>query len=491
MAQASDLRPDDMESGRSALKEDHAPTYGSSHHAGVAGPEPGPWPFYIPRVRTFNSLRFRDFRLLWLGQGGNSMGQWMDQVARSWLVYQITGSAVDLGLVSAMRGVPMLFFSIIAGVVADRGDRKTQLVIAQVTNVILNLAVATLVLIGRIEVWHIYVSALMAGAAMAFQQPARQSLVLDLVRREDLSNAVAINAAIFNLMRSIGPAMAGATIAIVGVTGSYYIQAAVYAWATLWTVQMKVPNNRASHETVKSKQIDLQPAPAEDGKTRPVPPEQDNVTADRQTGRMSRANDSFFGSLKEGFQYVFRNSLILSLMFLALAPTLLGMPFASLMPIFALDVLHGTSVEQGMLLSSVGIGALIGALAIASIGSFRRKGMLLLAGATMFGLSLIAFSQSGSMPLAMFFLLIVGISNASYGSQNQTIIQSLAPANLRGRVMSIYMLNQGLMPLGALLAGFLAHWLGGPWAVTIMGAGCTAVALGVAVIRPEIREIDI
>jgi Na+/melibiose symporter-like transporter len=276
--------------------------------------------------------------------------------------------------------------------------------------------------------------------------------------------------------------MAGATIALVGVTGSYYIQAAVYAWATLWTIQMKVPNSNASRESVASTPNDSQFRSTRD----------DNSTADRPTmKRVSRANDSFFGSLKEGFQYVLKNSLILSLMFLALAPTLLGMPFASLMPLFALDVLHGTSIEQGMLLSSVGVGALIGALAIASVGSFRRKGMLLLAGATMFGLSLIAFSQSKSMPFALFFLLIVGISNASYGSQNQTIIQSLAPANLRGRVMSIYMLNQGLMPVGALLAGFLAHWLGGPWAVSIMGAGCTAVALSVAFIRPEIREIDI
>ena len=405
---------------------------------------------------------------------------WMDQVARTWLIYQITGSALQLGIVSAMRGVPMLFFIVIGGVVADRYGRKAQLIISQVTNVILNLILATLVLTGRIQVWHIYVTSLLAGTVQAFQQPARQAIISDLVSREHLSNAVALNSAMFNLMRSLGPAVAGATIALIGVDGSYYAQAALFVWATVWTIQMKVPGEPALLKLVRLRRLDVSLATEAGG----------NGDADPSLG-VKYANDSFFSSMKEGFAYLLENHVILWLMFLSLAPVLLGMPYASLMPIFALDILQVGSVGQGILLSSAGVGALVGALSIASIGNFRHKGILLLGGATMFGLSLVAFSQSKWMPLSMTCLFVVGLSNAGYTSQSQTIIQMLAPARLRGRVLSIYMLNVGLMPLGSLLAGGLASWLGGPWAVLVMGTSCAALALGIAFNTPQIRQLDL
>jgi len=448
---------------------------------------PGFRPYNSLRIRTFDSLRFRDYRLLWLGQGGTSMGQWMDQVARSWLIYRLTGSPLQLGTVSAMRAVPLLLFGVVAGVVADRYGRKAQLIISQVTNVIINLILATLVLTGRIQPWHIYVTAFFAGTVQAFQQPARQSLISDLVGKQHLANAVALNSAIFNLTRSVGPAVAGALIALVGVDGSYYAQAVLYAWATVWTIQMQVPGEPGLLELVRLRRY----AAPEIGQTVAHPTllaESDPARKDR---RGQQANFSFFGSMREGFQYVLTNHLILSLMCLSLAPVLLGMPYTSLMPIFALDVLKVGSVGQGLLLTSAGVGALIGALGIASLGSFRRKGMLLLAGASMFGLSLVAFSCSTWMPLSMAFLFIAGLSNTSYTAQAQTIIQTLAPDQMRGRVLSIYMLSRGLMPLGSLLAGALASWLGGPSAVMLMGASCTVVALGVAIKTPQIREWDI
>lgn len=451
----------------------------------------------LARIRTFESLRFRDYRLLWLGQGGTSMGQWMDQVARSWLIYQITGSPLQLGAVSAMRAIPMLFFGVIAGVVADRYGRKAQLVISQVTNIFLNLILATLVLTGQIQPWHVYVTAFFAGTVQAFQQPARQSLISDLVGRDHLANAIALNSAIFNLMRSVGPAVAGAMIALVGVGGSYYAQAALYAWATLWTIQMRIPGETGLLESIRLRRRPVNPVDVDE---RISPAESLALRSASTSGRpgaqrsaTSRpvADSSFFGSMKEGFTYLLSNRLMLSLMFLGLAPVLLGMPYTSLMPIFALDVLSVGSVGQGLLLTSAGLGALVGALGIASIGSFHRKGLLLLGGATMFGLSLVAFSQSRWMPLSLLCLFFAGMSNASYTSQDQTIIQTLAPKNMRGRVISIYMLNRGLMPLGSLLAGALATWLGGPVAVGLMGVSCAIIAIWIAVKVPRIRELEI
>ena len=443
-------------------------------------------------MRTFSSLRYRDFRLLWLGQGGTSMGQWMDQVARGWLIYQLTGSPLQLGAVSATRAVPILLFGVVAGVVADRYARKAQLIISQTTNIVLNLVLATLVLTGQIQPWHVYVTALLAGTVQAFQQPARQSLISDLVGREHLANAVALNSAIVNLMRSVGPALAGALIALVGVDGSYYAQAALYVWATVWTIQMHVPGEPSLAELLGLR----------GGKTslrarwavrsgEPASPVSGEQKPNAKSRRAQQPNESFFASMAEGFRYLATKRLILSLMLLGLAPVFLGMPYTSLMPIFALDVLRVGPVGQGLLLTCTGLGALVGALGIASLGNFRHKGMLLLGGATMFGASLVAFSRSTWMPLSMVLLFCAGLSNASYTSQDQTIIQTLAPAGMRGRVLGIYMLNRGLMPLGALLAGALADWLGGPWAVTLMGASCTVVALTIALKTPEIRDLDI
>src|SRR5215470_230702 len=163
---------------------------------------------------TFVSLRLRDYRLLWLGQLSTNMGQWMDQVTRGWLIYQITGSALQLGLVTALRGLPMLFFGILAGAVADRSNRKAQLILAQVVNALLNVLLATLVLLHRVQPWHVYVTGVLVGTVQAFQQPARQTLISDIVGARQLMNALALNAMATNVARAIGPALAGILIAL-------------------------------------------------------------------------------------------------------------------------------------------------------------------------------------------------------------------------------------------------------------------------------------
>ncbi len=410
----------------------------------------------IWNIHTFESLRLRDYRLLWLGQMSTSLGQWMDQTARSWLIYSLTGSPLQLGLASAVRGLPILLFGIVAGVVADRYGRKRQLIIAQNVNAILNVILATLILTGRIQVWHVYVTAFLAGTVQAFQQPARQVLINDLVGEEHLLNAIALNSAALNVSRSVGPAICGVLIQAFGVGVNYYIQAVLYVVATVWTIQIKVPESSVPM-----------------GYT------------------MGSAHWSFFDSAKEGFSYIASHRLILALMILGLAPILLGMPYISLMPIFAVDVLHGNASTQGLLLTMVGIGAVLGALTIASLGRRQGNGKLMIIGAAGFGLSLVFFSRSPVLWMAVVFTFLAGLSNSGYNSQNQTIIQTITAPEVRGRVLGVYLLNRGLMPLGSLLAGVLASFLGGPWAVTIMGTSCFLLAIGVAVFKPDLWKLNL
>ena len=377
------------------------------------------------------------------------MGQWMDQTSRTWLIYQLTGSPLQLGLISAARGAPLLLFGVLAGVVADRYGRKAQLIIAQMVNAALNVALATLVLTGHVEVWQVYVTGFLSGTVQAFQQPARQALVNDLVGEKYLLNAISLNSAAVNLSRSLGPGICGLLISGFGVDISYYVQAVMYAGASLWTLQIVIPP--------RSRQT-----PISDGQ-------------------------SFLSSANEGISYILRHRLILALMVLGLAPILLGMPFMSLMPVFA----SGNATHQGLLLSGLGIGAVLGALTIASIGHRQGSGKLMIVGAAGFGLSLVFFSHSPSIFIAIVFTFLAGLSNSAYTSQDQTIIQMLAPAKLRGRILGVYFLNRGLMPVGSLLAGGLATWLTAPNAVLVMGSLCFLLAVGVAFFVSDIWKLNL
>jgi MFS family permease len=409
----------------------------------------------LKNLGTFASLSIRDYRLLWLGQLTTSMGLWMDQVTRTWLIFSLTHSPLQLGFVSAARGVPLLLFGSVAGVVADRYGRKAQLIIAQVVNALLNVTLATLVLTHHVQAWHVYVTGFLAGTVQAFQQPARQVLINDLVGEKHLLNAISLNSAALNLSRSVGPALSG-LLNIIGADVSYFVQASMYIIATVWTVQIVIPETKQA-----------------------------------TVGSFASEEQSFLSSTREGFAYVFSHKLILALMVLGLAPMVLGMPFVSLTPLFATEVFKGGSATQGLLMAMVGIGAVLGALIIASMRRLQGSGKLMMLGAGGFGVALILFSRSPVLWLASLFVLIGGISNSSYTTQDQTIIQTLAPARLRGRVLGIYLLNRALMPFGSLLAGALANYLGGPMAVTVMGASCLLLVLVIRVTAPGIWHLNL
>jgi len=407
----------------------------------------------LGRVHTFDSLSIRDYRLLWLGQVSTSMGQWMDQVTRGWLIYELTGSPAQLGLATAMRGLPLLFFGVLAGALADRSGRKMQLVVAQVTNVVLNVLLATLVLTGLVEPWHVYVTAFLAGTVQAFQQPARQTLVSDIVGNDRLMNALALNSAALNASRAIGPAVAGAVILAAGVSGSYYLQGAMYAVATIWTFQMVVPEAHLSAG--------------------------------------DRAREPFFTSIREGFAYVAKEGSIRTQMLIALGPLTFAMSYTALMPVIARDVLGGDAGTQGTLLSFIGIGALVGALVVASMRRSHAYGLSVVLGAAAFSAGVFVFSWSHWMWLSCALGFFVGLFNVTYQTQNQTLLQLSAPRRIRGRVMSIYLLNRGTVPFGALLAGVLASHYGGPQAMHIMSLTALGILAVVVATRPEILRLAI
>ncbi len=411
---------------------------------------------FFRRFRTFESLSLRDYRLLWLGQVTTSMATWMDQVARGWLVYDLTHSPLQLGLIGAARGLPLLVFGIVAGVVADRYGRKAQLIIAQSLNAILNLILATLIFTGHIELWHIYATGILAGTAQAFQQPARQTIISDIVEKKHLLNAISLNSVATNVSRSVGPAIGGILIHAFGVDISYFIQAGLFALATIWTVQIKIPETHMSSEL---------------------------------SSRM--ASQSFFSSMKDGFSYILSNPLILALMVLGLAPMVLAMPYVSLMPVFAKDIFHGGARTQGLLLATIGIGAITGALIVASLGRRQGSGKVLIVLASGFGLSLVFFSHSPVLWMAMVFVFLNGLFQTSYRTQEQTILQVVTPPQLRGRVLGVYMLDKGLVPFGSVFAGILASLLGAPLAVAIMGFSCFLLALGVGIFVPSLRRLNL
>ncbi len=403
---------------------------------------------------TFASLGIRDFRLLWMGQVSTSLGQWMDQVTRGYLVYTMTGSALDTGAVTALRGLPLLLFGVVAGALADRSGRKAQLIIAQVTNAILNVALAVLVVTGHVQVWHVYLSAFLAGTVQAFQQPARQTLISDIVGNDKLLNALALNSAALNGSRALGPAFAGLFIAAVSVSGSYFVQAFMYAFATIWTIQMHVPEVHTG-------------------------------------GRSGRRREPFFTSIVEGLKYVSTQPSTRTQLLLALGPLTFAMSYTAMMPVIALELLHGNSETQGWLLGSIGIGALAGALVVASMRRSHAYGLPVVLGALAFSGSVFVFASSHWLWLSLLLGLVVGAFSVTYTTQDQTLIQVSTPAYIRGRVMSIYLLNRGTVPLGALLAGILADRFGVVAALHIT-SGIAMAIVGIVVLNfPQILKLAV
>ena len=415
---------------------------------------PGPSPSEQKRFRitTFSSLRYRDFRFLWATSFFNAAGVWIQQITLGWLVYNITESAFLTSAVQGIRALPFLLVGPVAGVIADRMDRKRLLIINEFFLSSLAFGFAILVAAGlvRDHVELIFAFSFLSGVGWALNQPVRQALVPAVVPREALMNAFSLNTAAFNLTRILGPAIGGVLIALFGPAANFFVQSLAYFTVLLLVLPMRIP------------------------------PHHTPVNAPRR---------SMVGDMLDGLRYVAKERTILALIMVALIPAIFMMPFTQgLMPVFSEEVLDAGPTGLGILLASSGVGALVGTLSLATLGNFPRKGALLILAAALTGLSMMGFSQTTWLPLSMFALAIMGGFQMIYLATNNTIIHLITSDEYRGRVISIYLLDRGLVPAGAFLAGVLAEVFGAPTAILAAGAATTILVLLLATQFRQLRE---
>lgn len=411
-------------------------------------------PAFLQRLPAFKALRYREFRLIWYGQFFASSGTWMDEVTRGWLIYQLTDSMVQLGLVRAVQAVPFLFFSAVAGSAADRYSRKTQLMVAQAVTAGIYVATALLIFSSLIRPWHVYVAAFLMAGAQAFQQPARTAMVSDTVPLDFLTNAIGLNAIMYNVARSTGPAFAGILIAAAGTGAACSFQALFFILATLWTAKLRPTHRGVAH-------------------------------ADAQAGH----RESFGRSIVEGWTFSWRNQAVRAGLLCTMLGSLFVAPFTTLLPVFARDVLEVGANGQGLLVTAMGIGALCSAVLIASAGDRLPRGLLMLGSVTLYGAILIVFAASRWFELSLAMMVIAGLCHVHSNALVQTVIQSHSPAEFRGRTTAIFNLNQVLVTVGSLLIGSLALAMGARWAVAVMGAVGSLAMIIIFVKLPHARHI--
>lgn len=410
----------------------------------------GEWPSGRFTRGILAAFAHRNYRLLWTGTVITQNGQWMQQIALGWLVLELTNSPAFLGFVGFARGIPMLFFSLPAGVLADRMSRKALMMISQAAAALVALVLTVLVFLDMIEPWHVIVLSILGGTAMAFVSPVRQALVPGVVPRDTIANAIALNSAGQNATRIVGPSLAGVLIAAVGTALCFLIQTIGFIWALITSNQMELD----------------------------------------ETSKQNQAKAGVVQNVVDGFRYIKSLPVLSGLILMAAVPTVIAMPYLQMLPVFARDVLSIGSTGLGMLMAASGAGALIGALLFAAYGSrIRRQGVFMIATASGFGLCLVAFAFSPWWQLSLLLVALTSCVSAGYMAQNNTLIQLMVADEYRGRVMSVYMMTWGLMPFGTLPMGWLAEHLGAPTAVALHGGVSAVLVLLVAMRLPTLRNL--
>lgn len=399
----------------------------------------------------FRALEHRNYRLFFSGQGISLIGTWMTRVATSWLVYKLTSSALLLGVVGFAGQIPSFVLAPFAGVLIDRWNRHRLLVVTQVLAMVQSFALAILALTGLIKIWHVIALSVFQGLINAFDMPARQSFVVEMVeRKEDLPNAIALNSSMVNAARLLGPSIGGIIIAAVGEGWCFMIDGISYVAVIASLLAMQL--TPAAARVVKK--------------------------------------SSVFQQFKEGWRYVYKFSPIGYTLLLLAFVSLVGMPYTVLMPIFANEVLHGGPHTLGFLMAASGVGALAGAVFLASRKSVLGLGSLVPFMAALFGAGLIAFSFSRVIWLSLILMVITGLGFMVQMAGSNTLIQTLVEEDKRGRVMSFYtMAFMGTAPFGSLLAGSLAEKIGAPNTLIFGGIGCILAAVWFARALPVLREV--
>jgi MFS family permease len=396
---------------------------------------------------TLRALRHRNFQLFFSGQIVSLIGTWMQNIAESWLVYRKTGSALKLGAVGFASQIPVFLVAPLGGIVADRFNRQRIVIATQISSMILALTFATLTLTGVIQVWHIFILAALLGVVNAFDIPARQSFLVDMVGKEDLMNAIALNSTMFNGARIIGPAVAGILVVRIGEGWCFLANGLSYIAVISGLLMMRVtkPARLASH------------GPA-------------------------------LAHLIEGYRFARHTAPIRSLLLLLGLVSLVAMPYTVLMPVFADHILHGGASGLGILMGATGVGAMLGALTLATRTGVLGLGRWVAFSCGGFGLFLMMFSFSHHFWLSASLLLPVGFCMMLGMSSSNTLIQAMTPDHLRGRVMAMYtMMFMGMAPFGSLFAGASAEHLGATFTVTVGAVACIGAAVFFFFHLPKIR----
>lgn len=397
---------------------------------------------------TFRAFQYRNFRIQWTGAFTSTTGTWLQEVAQSWLIYTLTGSKVLLGVTAFLAGAPIILFSLIGGVVADRMDRRKLLIFSQYTQMTSAFILALLVYTGKVKIWHILTLTFVNGLAQSFGGPAYQALIPSLVAPEALPNAIALMTIQFNLARVVGPVIAGFAINWLGMAACFALNGVSFI-AVIISLSM----------------LHIQFIP-------------------------QKTEVRMLASLREGLRFVYRHGSMQALIVLAFCTTGLGVPLITFLPTFAKDVFHLEAQGYSTLLACSGLGSVLGALIVAWMGHISRKGRTALLMLVALGFFVSAFSHSRSYLLSCVFLFCSGMSLIAVFTMISSLVQLLAPEELRGRILSVYNVAfRGGMPLGNLATGFAAGALSPSTALLANGVLLGVVGIYFLLWQPDVRRL--
>ncbi|MSQ22245.1 MAG: MFS transporter [Dehalococcoidia bacterium] len=410
-------------------------------------------PVSLKNLRTFTSFKSRNFRLFYGSMMGQMAAMNMELIARSYLIYQITHSATILGVMALANSIPMLFLSLYGGVMADRVQKKYLLLIGQLGSAVVALFIALVLTVGWLSPahpnsWWILIGvSLVKGAIQGFMMPSRSAIIPELVNRDQIMNAVALNNFGMNILRIMAPLPAGILIDLWGFKTIYFLMTGLYVVATIFVVLMPL------------------------------------------TGTISLRGRGALADMREGFRYVRHDTTILQILLFTLFVVLCSMPYMQLLPVFAVDVLGGKATMMGTLMMFSGIGAIVGSLTLASLPN-KKRGAILLFSSLILGLALIGFSFSRSWSLSVAFIIFVGLGQTGRMTLSNALLQTYSEEQYLGRVMSVYMMEFGLTSFSAFFAGVLADRVGIQWSVGGLAIAMVVFVILIIAFSPRMRKLD-
>ncbi|MEP6741704.1 MAG: MFS transporter [bacterium] len=411
----------------------------------------------VAKPGMFRALSHRNFRLFWTGAFLSNCGTWMQAVAQGWLVLQLTNSAFWLGLDAFMATIPGFFLTLLGGVFADLVDRRRLLIYTQVVAGLAALGLATLVWTGLVNRWMVLGFSFVTGCCMALASPSYLAMTFDLVGREDLANAIALNSTQFQLSRVVGPALAGVGFALFGLAGCFYVNGLSFGAVVISLSMVRLGAN--SHA----------------------------VGAPSHSVKDRRA---LWTDLIEGLSYVRNRPRVSSLLMISSVNSLFGAPYFSMIPIYARDIFHLGATGLAWLMGTAGGGAFCGALLLTYLGDFRRKGWFVLGGSLLFGAFLTAFALSKDLTITCVFLFCLGFGIVTSVAVTNTLLQKLVTDEMRGRVMSMFILSFiGTMPVGNIIAGWASHRFGAPHTLAVGGLVIVLFATAMIFFNRRLREL--